>query len=67
MRVDKFMVGMQLYEEKTGLNCLIDVMVYRRGDSFYLLPTESLPVEYDFTEVSHVNLNVFFKGNVKAV
>ncbi|PGZ57885.1 hypothetical protein COE58_24400 [Bacillus cereus] len=67
MRVDKFMVGMQLYKGQTGINCLIDVMVYRRKDSFYLLPTESLTVGYDFNEVSHVNLNVFFKENVDAV
>ena len=60
MRVEKFMIGMHLKKEKTGMQCVIDTMVYRRGKEFYLLPAEVLPEDYDFTGISRMNLDTYF-------
>ncbi|MGN4723802.1 hypothetical protein ACTFR8_22505 [Bacillus cereus group sp. MYBK15-3] len=65
MRVDKFMVGAQLQRGKTGLNCLIDVMVYRRGEGFFLRPTEELPEDYSFHDISRMNIDTFFDETKK--
>lgn len=59
MRTESFMLGVRLNTYKTGLQVLMDVMVYKRGRDYFILDTELLPNDYDFSKLSRVNLTDF--------
>ncbi|PGT90015.1 hypothetical protein [Bacillus thuringiensis] len=62
MRTECFMVGARLNTSKTGLQVLVDAMVYKKGDKFYILETELLPEVYDFSKLARVNLTDFIES-----
>lgn len=59
MRTEQFMVGARLNTGKTGLQALVDVMVYRRGNEFFLLGTDVLAEEDTLENVARMNLDDF--------
>ncbi|KLA07068.1 hypothetical protein B4086_5544 [Bacillus cereus] len=59
MRTEQFMLGARLNTGKTGLQALIDVMVYRRGTKFFLLGTDVLAEDCSLENVARINLDDF--------